>query len=148
VQAVTPTDVALVQSSFRRIAPTAEQAGALFYARLFELDPTLRELFRGDMRQQGRKLMSMLGTAVSSLERLEMLISIVRAFGARHHRYGVFAEHYATVGAALIWTLQKGLGPEFTPAVANAWSTTYSFLANIMIEAQRGARPAASFQLV
>jgi hemoglobin-like flavoprotein len=140
---VTPTDVALVQSSFRRIVPISEQAAALFYARLFELDPALRSMFRGDMAEQGRKLMSVLATAVASLERIDILIPTVEALGARHSRYGVIEEHYATVGAALIWTLQKGLGPEFTPAVAHAWTTTYTLLANTMIQAQRSARLAA-----
>jgi hemoglobin-like flavoprotein len=140
---MTPAQVSLVQSSFQKIAPIADQAAALFYARLFELDPALRLMFRGDLHEQGRKLMSMLSMAVASLERLESLLPTVRALGARHGNYGVIEEHYATVGAALIWTLQKGLGSEFTPAVADAWSTTYSLLANTMIEAQRSARTAA-----
>jgi hemoglobin-like flavoprotein len=140
---MTPAQVSLVQSSFQKIAPIADQAAALFYARLFELDPALRLMFRGDLHEQGRKLMSMLSMAVASLERLESLLPTVRALGARHGNYGVIEEHYATVGAALIWTLQKGLGSEFTPAVADAWTTTYSLLANTMIEAQRSARTAA-----
>lgn len=137
-QSVIPTDIALVQSTFRRIVPSAEQAGALFYARLFELDPALRALFRGDMREQGCTLIAMLSKTVSLLDQPDTLIPIVRTLGARHNSYGVLAEHYATVGAALLWTLQKGLGREFTPAVATAWSNTYSFLAHLMVEAQRG----------
>ena len=141
---MTPTDVALVQESFRKIVPIADQAAALFYARLFELDPSLRSMFRGDIQEQGRKLMAMLATAVASLERLDTLVPAVRALGARHGKYGVIEEHYATVGAALIWTLRKGLGLEFTPVVADAWTRTYSLLANTMIEAQRNARSAAA----
>jgi hemoglobin-like flavoprotein len=140
---VTPAEVALVQASFRRIVPMAEQAGALFYARLFELDPALRSLFSGEMQDQGRKLMSTLARAVAALEETDTLLSAVRALGARHHGYGVLEEHYASVGAALIWTLKKGLGPEFTPAVASAWTNIYSHLATTMIEAQRSARAAA-----
>jgi hemoglobin-like flavoprotein len=134
-----PAEITLVQDSFRKVVPIADQAAALFYARLFELDPELRGLFRGDMVQQGRKLMAMITMAVTSLNRLDLLVPSVRALGARHAGYGVEEEHYATVGAALLWTLEKGLGEEFTPAVRDAWTATYSLLANTMIEAQRGA---------
>ena len=137
------TDITLVKDSFRQVLPIADQAAALFYARLFELDPELRELFRGDMVEQGRKLMTMIATAVASLERLDAIVPAVRQLGARHAGYGVTEEHYATVGAALLWTLEKGLGPAFTPAVREAWTTTYSLLADTMIEAQREAALAA-----
>jgi nitric oxide dioxygenase len=134
---MSPTAIALVQDSFRKIVPIADQAAAIFYARLFDLDPELRPMFGGDMTEQGRKLMSMLATAVGSLTRLDQLLPVVRALGIRHNGYGVSEEHYATVGAALLWTLEKGLGPEFTPAVRDAWTNTYALLANTMIEAQR-----------
>lgn len=140
---MSPTEVTLVKASFRKIVPIADQAAALFYARLFELDPGLRPMFRGDMQDQGRKLMAMIATAVSSLERLDQIVPAVRALGRRHTGYGVTEEHYATVGAALLWTLEKGLGPEFTPAVRDAWTSTYSLLANTMIEAQHEAALAA-----
>ena len=138
-----PVDIALVQGSFRKIAPVADQAAALFYTRLFELDPSLRSLFRGDMQEQGKKLMAMLATAVGSLAHLDTLIPAVRALGVRHSRYGVIEEHYASVGAALIWTLQKALGCEFSPELRTAWTNTYTTLAQIMIDAQRSARAAA-----
>jgi hemoglobin-like flavoprotein len=138
-----PSDVSLVKASFRQVAPMADQAAALFYARLFELDPELRPLFRGDLQEQGRKLMTMLATAVAALDRLETIVPAVRALGARHAGYGVTEEHYATVGAALLWTLEKGLGAEFTPAVRDAWTSVYSLLANTMIEAQGAVATAA-----
>jgi nitric oxide dioxygenase len=140
---MTPTEITLVQSSFRKIVPIAEQAAALFYARLFELNPALRGMFRGDMHEQGRKLMSMIGMAVASLGQLETLAPAIRALGVRHRNYGAFDEHYASVGAALLWTLQKGLGDDFTPEVSAAWTTTYSLLATTMIDAQRTASVAA-----
>jgi hemoglobin-like flavoprotein len=136
-------EVSLVKDSFRKVVPIADQAAALFYARLFELDPTLRPLFRGDMLEQGRKLMTMIATAVASLEKLDMIVPAVQQLGARHVKYGVRDEHYATVGLALLWTLEKGLGPEFTAEVREAWTGTYSLLANTMIEASRAARAAA-----
>ena len=134
---MTSSDITLVKDSFRLVLPMADQAAALFYARLFELDPALRALFRGDMAEQGRKLMAVIATAVASLERIEAILPAVRQLGSRHAAYGATEEHYATVGAALLWTLEKGLGPAFTPDVREAWTTTYSLLANVMIEAQR-----------
>lgn len=138
-----PAEITLVKDSFRKIVPISDQAAALFYARLFELDPSLRQLFRGNMLEQGRKLMTMIAMAVSALERLDTLVPQVRALGTRHAGYGVTEDHYATVGAALLWTLEKGLGPDFTPAVREAWTSVYSLLANTMIEAQREAALAA-----
>ena len=140
---MTTTEIALVQSSFRKIVPIADQAAALFYARLFELDPALRAAFGGDMHEQGQKLMSVIAATIAALERQEALVSMVRSLGARHAAYGALEEHYASFGAALMWTLQKGLGPEFTPAVSAAWTSTYSFLATTMIEAQRSVCVAA-----
>jgi nitric oxide dioxygenase len=138
-----PAEIHLVKDSFRKVVPIADQAAALFYARLFELDPQLRALFRGDMAEQGRKLMAVIATAVASLERIETILPVVRQLGARHAGYGVKPEHYGTVGTALLWTLEKGLGSDFNPAVREAWSTTYSLLANTMLEAQREAAVAA-----
>ena len=140
---MTPNDIALVQNTFRKIGPIADQAAALFYARLFELDPVLRTLFRGDLHEQGHNLMSMMAMAIASLDRPDLIVPALQALGVRHSGYGAIEEHYASIGAALLWTLQKGLGPEFTPAVCSAWTDTYSFLAKTMIEAQRSARVAA-----
>lgn len=141
---MSPVEITLVKDSFRKVVPIADQAAALFYARLFELDPALRPLFRGDMNEQGKKLMTMIATAVASLERIDTLVPVVRELGVRHAGYRVKEEHYATVGAALLWTLEKGLGPDFTPAVRAAWTTTYTLLANTMMEAARHARAVAA----
>ena len=121
-----------LETSFDLIAPRGDELMDVFYARLFELDPSLRALFRGDMAEQGRKLMTMIAMAVSSLERLDTIVPAVRQLGARHNGYGVRDEHYVTVGAALLWTLEKGLGAEFTPEVRDAWTATYTLLANTM----------------
>ena len=135
--------IALVQSSFARVAPIAETAADLFYQRLFDLDPSLRPLFRGDMKDQGKKLMAMLGTVVGGLRQLDRLVPGVRALGARHADYGVRDEHYDTVGAALLWTLEKGLGKAFTPETKEAWTTVYGILATTMKQAAQEALAAA-----
>lgn len=132
---LTPQQIDLVETTFEAVAKIKEQAADLFYNRLFELDPALRPLFRGDMKDQGRKLMATLGVAVSSLRNLEKIIPTVQALGANHATYGVKESDYQTVAAALLWTLEQGLGAAFTPAVKEAWTATYTILAGVMIEA-------------
>ena len=141
---MTNEQIKLVQDSFRQVAPIAETAAQLFYARLFELDPDLELLFKGNLSEQGRKLMQMLGLAVNSLDRMEQLLPVARSLGARHVTYGVRDRDYSTVGEALLWTLRKGLGPAFTPDVEAAWSNVYATLASAMqsgtgISAEAGA---------
>jgi hemoglobin-like flavoprotein len=131
---MTPQQKSLVQSSFAQVAPIAETAAALFYNRLFDLDPSLCPLFSGDMQEQGRKLMQTLAVAVAGLDDLELLVPAVRALGKRHAGYGVRDDHYVTVADALLWTLATGLGDAFTPEVRDAWATVYWILANTMKE--------------
>ena len=130
-----PTDRqrALVRESWAAVAPIAPTAAALFYARLFELDPTLRRMFgHADMAEQGKKLMQTLAVAVASLDRLDALVPAVEALGRRHVGYGVRDAHYATVGETLLWTLGQGLGAAFTGEVRDAWAATYATLAGVM----------------
>jgi len=129
---VTKEQVTLVQNSFAAIAPIADDAAALFYRRLFELDPSLQAMFKGDMTEQRKKLMHMLTLAVKGLNRLEQLVPVVEDLGRRHVGYGVEDRHYETVGEALLWTLEKGLGPAFTPETKEAWVTVYGLLATTM----------------
>jgi hemoglobin-like flavoprotein len=124
--------IALVQHSFAQVVPIADQAADLFYARLFQLDPSLRAMFKGDMREQKGKLMTMLRMVVVGLTQMEELVPAVQALGRRHAGYGVAEAHYATMGAALLWTLEQGLGAAFTPEVAAAWATVYTLLAGTM----------------
>jgi hemoglobin-like flavoprotein len=132
---VTPREIALVQASWRQVQPLAEPAAAMFYARLFELDPSLTRLFKGDMKEQGRKVMAMIGVAVDALSRLESVVPAVRALGRRHAGYGVEERHYAVVEEALVWTLGQGLGASFTKEVENAWRAAYGVLATTMKQA-------------
>jgi len=129
---MTNEQIKLVQDSFRQVAPIAETAAQLFYARLFELDPDLELLFKGNLTEQGRKLMQMLAVAVNSLDRMDQLLPVVRSLGARHVSYGVRDKDYDTVGQALLWTLRKGLGDGFTPDVEAAWTNVYTTLASAM----------------
>ena len=136
---LTVTQKKLVQNTFATIAPIADDAAALFYRRLFELDPSLERMFRGDMKEQRKKLMQMLTAAVKGLDRLDQLVPVVEDLGRRHAGYGVVDAHYETVGSALLWTLEKGLGAAFTPDVRDAWATVYGLLATTMKNASREA---------
>jgi hemoglobin-like flavoprotein len=132
---MTPNQIKLVQTSFAQVAPIAATAADLFYGRLFEIAPQVRPMFPEDLREQKKKLIAMLGTAVAGLSNLDTLVPAVRALGRRHGGYGVKAQHYAQVGSALLWTLEKGLGAAFTPEVRDAWATAYIVLSTTMIEA-------------
>ena len=130
----------LVRSTWALVAPIQEEAARLFYGRLFEIDPSTRALFAStDMAEQGRKLMQTIAVAVAGLERLEAIGQAVEALGRRHVGYGVREEHYESVGAALLWTLEQGLGEEFTPEVEEAWAETYWTLATVMKGAESKA---------
>ena len=136
---MTPEEVSLVQESWKKVVPIKEAAAELFYGKLFELDPDLRGLFKGDMNEQGRKLMAMIGAAINGLTRLDELVPTVQNLGRRHATYGVKAGDYNTVANALLWTLEKGLGPAFTPPVRTAWVKAYRVLAETMQAAAAAA---------
>ena len=126
----------LVQASWEKVKPISETAAELFYGKLFELDPNLKPMFaNSDMKEQGKKLMVMIGTAVKGLDTLGELVPAVQKLGERHVGYGVKASHYDTVGAALLDTLEKGLGEDLTADTKEAWTITYTTLAQVMIEA-------------
>jgi hemoglobin-like flavoprotein len=129
---MTPRQIELVQSSFERVLPIADKAAEIFYARLFQLDPSLRPMFRGDMKRQGKKLMDSIRMVVANLRSLDRVVAGVRAMGERHAGYGVKDHHYATVGTALIETLSAGLGDLFTREVSDAWLKAYTILAETM----------------
>ena len=133
---MTPEQKELIKQSWARVAPISDVAAELFYGRLFEVDPQLRSLFAGaDMKDQGKKLMQTLMVVVAGIDKLDELVPAIQGLGRRHAGYRVKDEHYATVGGALIWTLEKGLGEAFTPAVQQAWVEAYTLVASVMKDA-------------
>jgi hemoglobin-like flavoprotein len=136
---MTPAEITTVKSSFDRVRPIADQAGALFYERLFTIDPALRPLFKGDIAVQRRMLMDMLASAVDGLDRIETIVPAVQALGIRHKDYGVKDKDYDTVAQALLWTLEQGLGETFTPETRAAWISAYTLLATTMQQAAKSA---------
>ena len=135
---MTPDQKRLVQATWQQVVPIADTAAVLFYRRLFEIDPAARKLFRAtDMAEQRRKLLQVLGVAVRGLDDVDGLISTVEELGRRHVGYGVTDAHYDSVGAALLWTLEQGLGGAWTPAAASAWTEVYGLLSGVMRRAAR-----------
>jgi hemoglobin-like flavoprotein len=135
--------VALIRYSFAKVTPIAEEAAALFYGRLFEVAPEVKPLFRGDMKEQGRKLMATLAVVVNGLGDLETVLPAASALAKKHVAYGVRAEHYTPVGVALLWALERGLGDEWTSDLAAAWTNAYTMLSEYMIDEAYGCREAA-----
>lgn len=131
---MTPEQIKLVQTSFAKVAPISEQAAAIFYARLFELDPSLRSLFKTDLKEQGEKLMQSLAFVVQGVHQPGAIVKPLQDLARRHLDYKVTEGHYVTVGQALLDTLERGLGKDFTPDVRQAWQAAYQAISEIMIQ--------------
>jgi hemoglobin-like flavoprotein len=142
-RSMTPHQIDLVQSSFAKVAPIADTAAVIFYDRLFEIAPEVRPLFHGDMAEQRRKLMTTLGVVVNGLKNLDAVLPAARTLAVKHVGYGVKASYYTPVGEALIFALDRGLGPDFTSEVESAWLAAYGALSSVMIAAAYGEQDAA-----
>ena len=140
---MTPDQVELVQQSFAKVAPISEQAALLFYDRLFEVAPSVKSLFPTDMTEQRKKLMATLAVVVGGLNNLDSILPAASALAKRHVGYGAKPEHYPVVGGALLWTLEKGLGDDWTPELASAWTAAYGTLSGFMIAEAYGRSQAA-----
>ncbi|OGB24995.1 MAG: hemin receptor [Burkholderiales bacterium RIFCSPLOWO2_02_FULL_57_36] len=134
---MTPQQITLVQTSWQKVVPIKEKAAELFYRKLFETDPSLQPMFKGDIVEQGRKLMAMLNTVVMKLDQLGDIVPAVQDLGTRHVAYRVKDKDYDTVAGALLWTLGAGLGDAFTEEVKEAWTRAYTILANAMKDAAK-----------
>ena len=140
---MTPQQIELVKKTWVMVVPIADTAAELFYGRLFELEPSYKVMFKNDMTEQGKKLMKTINIAVEALDDVEPLISTLKQMGADHAGYGVKDRDYNVVGAALLWTLEQGLGEAFTDEVKNAWGAVYELLASVMKEGAAEAAEAA-----
>jgi len=135
---MTSDQVKLVQQSFSKVAPISGEAATIFYDRLFEIAPHVKAMFPADMTEQRKKLMATLAVVVNGLTDLPVILPAASALAKRHVAYGARPEHYPVVGSALLWTLEKGLGSDWTPDVASAWTTAYSTLSGFMISEAYG----------
>ena len=140
---MTPEQVKLVQESFTKVVPIADQAAVIFYDRLFEVAPSVKAMFPADMTEQRKKLMATLAVVVNGLSNLESILPAASALARRHVSYGAKPEHYPVVGSALLWTLEKGLGAAWTSEVADAWTAAYGTLSGYMISQAYGKPQAA-----
>lgn len=135
---MTPNQIDLIQASFEKVAPNAELAARMFYGRLFEIAPSVKPMFKGDMTEQGRKLMSALTLVVNGLTNLDTVVPVAKALATKHVSYGVTAAHYQPVGEALIWTLEQALGDDLSKDAREAWLAAYTLLAQVMISEAYG----------
>ena len=140
---MTPDQIKAIQESFAKVAPISDEAAALFYGRLFKIAPSVAPLFKGDMEEQGKKLMATLAVVVNGLGHLDTILPAASALAKRHVGYGVTAADYAPVGEALLWTLERGLGAQWTPELAGAWTAAYGVLSEFMIGEAYGRSAAA-----
>ena len=143
---MTPHQVSLVRKTWSLVEPLGDTVTTLFYGRLFELDPSLRGLFKADMQDQGRSLRVMISMVIAGLTQLDKLMPALVSCGRRHVAYGVEDSHYDIVREALLWTLGQGLRQHFTAEVREAWSATYELMAGAMKEA--AANEAAAKEVV
>jgi len=130
--AITLRQKMLVQNSFKKVEPIAEIAAGIFYSKLFEYAPEVKPLFKGNLKEQGKKLMTMLGMAVKGLDDLNKLVPVLQRLAEKHVDYGVKAEHFTPVGNALLFALKQGLGDEFTKETRQAWVDTFRIVATTM----------------
>ncbi|MGI9335178.1 MAG: globin family protein [Gammaproteobacteria bacterium] len=130
---LTPEHKQELEHTWALVAPMGEEAASLFYERLFEIDPSTRKLFQSvDMPAQRTKLVKALDQVVNGLDRPEDLLPVLEQLGRRHAEYGVVDSHYDSVGAALLWTLEQGLGPAWTRQAREAWTSAYALISNVM----------------
>ena len=123
---------AIVQQSWKTVLPIRDEAAALFYSRLFELDPSLRPQFIGDAAERSRKWGAIMSIAVANLERPFILLPTLYTLGAQQEKNGIKEHHYDIVGIALLDTLQRVLGEAFTPEIKAAWADSYRVIANVL----------------
>lgn len=137
---LTARELQIVQESWEKVVPIADAAAAMFYNRLFEVEPTLRPMFAATtMEEQGRKLMQMMTVAVRGLQRIDQLLPAIEDLGRRHLKYGVTEHHYHVVADVFLWTLATGLGDSFTAELREAWKKAFWALAGVMIKVEPAA---------
>ena len=136
--------IQLVKETWSFVIVKSDEAGELFYSKLFEVAPGVKHMFKGEMKEQSRKLMGMITYVVTKLDKLDTILTEVRSLAQRHNKYGTQKEHYAVVGECLIYTLKTGLGERWNAQTEAAWIAVYTILSGAMIEGQEAARPATA----
>lgn len=136
---MSPQQIKLVRETWGFVIAKSDQAGQLFYTRLFEVAPSVRPLFKEDITLQARKLMNMVTYVVTKLDKLDTIMTEIKSLAQRHKKYGAVKDHYAVVGECLIFTLKTGLGDRWNPQIEAAWAAVYNALASAMIDGQHDA---------
>ena len=141
---MTPEQKTHVKTTWQLVVPIADKAAQLFYGKLFEIDPSTQSMFKStDMPEQRKKLVLALGAVIAGLDNLAPLVPVLENLGKKHVAYGVRDEHYDSVGAALLWTLEQGLQDKWTSQVKDAWIAAYTAVAGVMRDAAKTVPAAA-----
>jgi hemoglobin-like flavoprotein len=133
---MTDRQILLVKNSWSYLIIKSEEAGLLFYNRLFEIAPELKPMFKTEQKDQSRKLITMVTLIVSKLQKLEEIQEEIKNLAIRHRRYGVDTAYYRIVGAALLWTIQRALPEKWTDELEEAWVEVYALISESMIKHQ------------
>lgn len=133
---MTERQIVLVKNSWAYVVINAQEAGELFYGRLFHVAPSVKSMFKHDQKEQARKLMNMVTLIVTKLNKLDDIMNEVKLLAQRHGRYGAKPEHYQVVGECLLWTLEQGLGEKWNEELMEAWTAVYLKLSSAMIKGQ------------
>ena len=136
---LTSKQIELVENSWDYVLLNSQETGAIFYKKLFEIDPALRQLFKSELHVQSEKFVAMITFAVHKLNNMNEIIDDVKALGSHHHKNSVKPEHYVSVAAALLWTIESALGKEWSTEIKEAWMAVYSALAKTMIGVQNNS---------
>ena len=132
----------LVKETWGFVITKSDEAGELFYNRLFEVAPGVRHLFKGEIKEQSRKLMNMVTYVIAKLDKLDTIVTEIKSLAQRHNKYGAKPEHYAVVGECLLYTLKTGLGERWNRQTEEAWVAVYTVLSTAMIAGQKATAPA------
>ena len=136
--ALSDDQIDLLRHGLRLMHARKQMAAAMFYDRLFAIDPKLRPLFSDDLVAQTEKVMIALGAVVGQIHDLDGCRDMTEDLALRHVTYGVKAADYASVGAAVMATLAEVLDEAFTPDMEEAWRHAYAAIAAVMVETAYG----------
>jgi hemoglobin-like flavoprotein len=137
---MTPREIFLIQNSFRQLRSITDHAGAIFFARLFEIEPASRSLFHGDIAEQGNRMIQTVGYFVIGLDQLDVTLKALRQSGLRQSDFRFNDSLFQSIGDTLLWTLSRCLGTNFTMEVRSAWAKAYWLLAETMKAGMRDGR--------
>jgi nitric oxide dioxygenase len=132
---MTRNQIQLVKSSFQAITPQRNRLAGIFFAQLFVREPSLRSVFKGDLRAQGIELFDGLAAIVDSLDRLYPIVPALEWLAVQGGRRGVGERHYREIGEAMLAAFRDGLGDAYTAEIEQAWDSAIDRVCAVMVGA-------------